>query len=812
MPRSQNAHAYVNAAFLINQTQSKVEKASLCFGGISPTFTHAIETEKTLLNKDLSDEATITETFKVIMSELNPDWVLPDASPEYRKCLAAGLLYKFLLSIIPPEKVKKEFLSGGQKLIRILSSGSQMFDVIEKNFPLTQPVMKLEALPQCSGEAKYTNDLAPLKDEVFCAFVCATVVGAEIQEIDPKEALNIKGVIAFFSAKDIPGKNSFTVKGMLGIVDEEEIFVEKYVKYYNQPLGVIVAESNAIANKATSKVKIMYTRSDYKVVSTMSEVLADKNKHKHRIINMTRFGEYLEASGGKEISGIFDMGSQYHFTMEPQTTVCIPDEDGMKVYAATQWMDLTQKTISAMLNLQQNKLQIIVRRLGGAYGAKISRSQLVACTAALVAFHLNRPTRFIQTIESMMDSLGKRYSNNSNYKVTVNEKGKVLTLKNIFYEDCGWSMNENPVNFHSTLMARNCYHQTDSWKIEGKAVVTDAPSNTWCRAPGSNEGVSMMENIIDHISVELGIDSVDVRLANLEPESKMKELLPKFIKSCDYRKRETEIIKFNKENRWRKKGIAVSVMEFPIFYFGIFTATVAVYGNDGSVLITHGGIEMGQGMNTKVAQVAAFIFGIPLDLVHVIQSDSLNGANSIVTGGCVGSECVAFAVKKCCEVILERLKPVRSEVEDGSWVDVVRKANEKAINLIASDCHKPGDLKDYKVWGCCATEVEVDILTGNVIVQRVDILEDTGESLSPLVDIGQIEGAFVMGLGYWLTEQCIVDKQSGMLLTNRTWNYKVPGVKDIPIDFRIELLQKSANGGGLLRSKGKYISFCSLFS
>lgn len=804
MPRSQNAHAYVNAAFLLKLSQTIIETASICFGGIDPDFTHATETEKALQGKDISNEATLEEIFKSITEEVNPDWVLPDVAPSYRKTLAAGLFYKCILSILPEEKIKEEYRSGGQKLIRYLSSGSQTFDVVEKNFPLTKPVMKLEALAQCSGEAKYSNDLPPLKDEVFCAFVFSTVVGADIQEIDATEALRMPGVKAFFSAKDIPGTNNFTVQPGLGIEEAEEIFVSKTVKYYNQPLGVIVAESNVIAIKASSHVRVMYTRTDHKVVSTMEEVLADKVRYKERIKNVSVCGEDSGVIGGKDIQGIFTMGTQYHFTMEPQTTVCIPGEDGLKVYSATQWIDLVQAAISSMLKVQQNTVHVVVRRLGGGFGGKISRASLIACVCALVAFHLNRPARFIQTIESMMGCLGKRYSNNCNYNVKVDEKGKILNLKNVFYEDCGYTLNDNPIAFHSTLMSRNCYEQTAFWKIEGNAVLTDAPSNTWMRSPGATEGVSMIENMIEHIAAETGQDPIDVRMINMATGNKMKEMLPQLMKTSDYRKRQDDINKFNEANRWKKKGISVSVMEFPFFYFGLMSATVTVYGRDATVLITHGGIEMGQGMNTKVAQVAAFTLGIPLELVSVTQSDSLNGGNSVLTGGSVGSECAAHAVKKCCETILDRLKPIKEQLKNGSWVDLVKKAYEKNVNLIVSDCHKPGDLKNYTVWGCAVTEVEIDVLTGNVNVQRVDILEDTGESLSPLVDIGQIEGGFVMGLGYWLTEQCIFDKQTGRLLTDRTWNYKVPGAKDIPVDFRIELLQKSANNGGLLRSKGEF--------
>lgn len=404
-----------------------------------------------------------------------------------------------------------------------------------------------------------------------------------------------------------------------------------------------------------------------------------------------------------------------------------------------------------------------------------------------------------------MNSTGKRFSNNSNYEVKVKENGQILSLKNVFYQDCGWSENENAIEFHSAPMARNCYQQTSSWKIEGNAVLTDTPSNTWIRGPGSLEGVSMMENIIDHIAVETKLDPVDVRYVNLASGNKMREILPKFVQNVDYRIRQLEIKKFNASNRWRKKGLSVSVMEYPIFYFDMmYPVTLSVYHTDGSVLISHGIIEMGQGLNTKLAQVASYFLGCPLDYVNVIKSDSFNGADSKLLGASVGSDSLGFAVRKCCLILLDRLKPIRKIMKNPTWGEITRKAYEMNINLIVSDCFKDEDLQKYNVWGCCATEVEVDILTGNIIVQKVDILEDTGESLSPLIDIGQIEGAFVMGLGYWLTEQLIFENQLGKLLTNRTWNYKIPGAKDIPVDFRIELMQKSSNASGFMRSKGMF--------
>jgi xanthine dehydrogenase/oxidase len=277
----------------------------------------------------------------------------------------------------------------------------------------------------------------------------------------------------------------------------------------------------------------------------------------------------------------------------------------------------------------------------------------------------------------------------------------------------------------------------------------------------------------------------------------------KFSNILDYYNRKQQIDEFNNQNRWRKRGIAIVPMEYALNYYGTFHATVSVYHADGSISISHGGIEMGQGINTKVAQVAAHILGVPLESIAVKVSNSLTSPNDDASGGSVASESVAFAVKKACEQLLERMKPVRDEMKNTKWADVTQACYIKNIDLCSNYMYKVGDVKTYNIWGTSCVEVELDLLTGNLQVVRADILEDTGESLSPGIDIGQVEGAFVMGLGYWLNESLIYNNQNGELLTNRTWTYKPPGAKDIPIDFRITFLQKSANPFGVLRSKGK---------
>ncbi|CAD7078511.1 unnamed protein product [Hermetia illucens] len=242
-------------------------------------------------------------------------------------------------------------------------------------------------------------------------------------------------------------------------------------------------------------------------------------------------------------------------------------------------------------------------------------------------------------------------------------------------------------------------------------------------------------------------------------------------------------------------------MRFPIIYFGQISAAVAIYHYDGTVLISHGGVEIGQGINTKAAQVAAYTLGIPLDMVAVKASNTFDGANSICTGASVTSETVCFAVRKACNQLLSRMKPVREKLDSPTWLEVVQKSHEENINLFSRQIHKLGDLEEYNVWGLACTEMEVDILTGKWQITRADVWEDTGESLSQLIDVGQVEGGFVQGLGYWLTEKLVYDRQTGELMTFNTWEYKVPGAKDIPIDFRIKLIQERPNPHGFLRSK-----------
>jgi len=806
MPRAQNAHAYVNAAFLVglDPSSAKVSSARLCFGGINANFVHAEAVESYLVGKTIFDELVVSQALRSLSSHLKADVMPGETSQEYREKLAQGLLYKFLLSRAPTGVVSETLLSGGKPLKRPVSSGRQTFQVPDASngdAPIYQEVPKIEGVMQTAGESMYANDVPNYPNQVWVTFVLATKIGATVTNIDATEALKLPGVVALFTAKDIPGLNSFITNEPFFFSKPEEMLHTGPVAFHGQPVALIAAESQALAERAAKLVRLTYSSGSEQIMCTLDSVLnnACKDRMDHTIKSMIPELKISEQFDTKA-SGKLDLGAQYHFFMEPHSSVVIPEEDGLQVYSATQWADGTQRVIAQLLNMKVSEVNVVVRRLGGGFGGKGTRPGLIAGAAALAAYKLKRPARCVMSLESTMTILGKRWPFHCDYDFYAKKDGKIVAIKSEFYEDAGWLPNESPM-MHTQMLSQNFYTFSDNFKLDGYLVITDSPNSTACRGPGSVEGIALIENIIEHIAFELDMDPLDVRLINMIPNHKIGDMVQHFLGTSDYRQRRKNIIAFNEKNRWRKKGLGLTCMEYHMGYFGGYPATVTIFHGDGTVLISHGGIEMGQGMNTKVAQVAASILGIPIEMIRIEASNSLNGGNAMVTGGSIGSESVCYAIRNCCTTLADRLRPVQETMKDASWPAMIAQAHMQQVNLIASDICKMTDMKPYTVCIITLTEVEVDILTGNYLVKRVDILEDVGQSLNPAIDIGQIEGAFIMGLGYWTSERFVVDEATGEPLTTRSWNYKPPGAKDIPIDFRVEILPNSSNEGGFMRSK-----------
>lgn len=258
----------------------------------------------------------------------------------------------------------------------------------------------------------------------------------------------------------------------------------------------------------------------------------------------------------------------------------------------------------------------------------------------------------------------------------------------------------------------------------------------------STEGIAMIEYVMEKIAYQLGKDPLQVRMQNYSKDNPILEMIEQIKKDANYDERIKDIKKFNDSNRWRKRSLKLIPMTYNLIYFGPYNSVVSILHGDGSVVLTHGGIEMGQGINTKAAQVCAYTLGIPLDKVSVKPSTTITSPNNMVTGGSIGSECVAFAVNKACEILMERLKPIKAKMNNPSWEQLVQQAYLENVDLQASYLNTTKEIKPYEIYGVALLEAEVDILTGNHDVIRVDLLEDIGRSLSPEIDIGQVSILF----------------------------------------------------------------------
>ncbi|XP_018565775.1 indole-3-acetaldehyde oxidase-like [Anoplophora glabripennis] len=802
MPRAQNAHALVNAGFLLKINDKLiVEDARIVYGCINKTYTHAVNTEKYLVSKSIFNNNILQAAFQVLNDELKPDYAPADPQPTFRKKLAISLFYKYILSIAPSKFVSERHRSGGEELIRPVSSGSQDFGTDKTVYPLSQSMPKIEAVAQTTGEAEYITDMPDLPNQTHAAFVLAKASpNSVIVDIITDKALEMEGVIAFLDKNDIPGKNTFTPSES-GLPMEEELFCTGIVKYHSQPVGIIVAKSQEIAEKAANLVDVRYKDGNEKPVITLGDILKRNLSTKinqDKIINPKRTGTNIK----HVIKGSFALSWQYHFHMETQCCSVVPVEDGLDMYPGTQWMDLAQVAASVALNIPSNRINVKVKRLGGAFGAKIVRNSLVSTAAAVAAYKLKKPVKIWMPLETNMSVIGKRYPLTSDYEVATDENGVIQYLHNTFYYDHGCGSNE-PVMYllYDTYFG---LYNTETWYTNANIVNTDMHASCYTRAPGSAEGFGMIEAIMEHTALEIDMDPLQFRLTNMtKNHEKLLKHIEELKRWADIDKRKSDITEFNMSNRWRKKGLAVVPMVFPFILFPFtYGVIVSVYHCDGSVSISHGGIEIGQGINTKVIQVCAYKLGVPVNKISVKPSNNLNAPNSSPTGGSLTSEAVCWGVIQACDILLERMKPIRDKMNDPTWEELVKECYKELINLSTSSMYSPKDpaINAYEIYGVCSTEIELDVLTGQHHVSRVDLLEDVGDSISPEIDIGQVEGAFVMGLGYYTTEHVIVG-ENGEILTNRTWTYKPPGAKDIPIDFRVKFPNDNPNPLGILKTK-----------
>ncbi|XP_052737986.1 uncharacterized protein LOC112054963 isoform X1 [Bicyclus anynana] len=800
MPRSQNAHALVHAGFLYKVDETfTVSESRIVYSGLTSTITRAYETEMYLKGKVLFTNETLQCALDILKKELVFVKHLLDPPIEYKLQASLGLFYKGLLELCPPTLLKPTYCSGAIKLrdSRPVSKSLQVFETNPALWPLNEPIPKIDGLIQCAGEAKYADDTPSLSGEVFLAFVLAKVPLGTIQKIDPSIALSEPGVIAFYSAADIPGVNSYIPAPNIFNLTDEELFCNGEVKYYDQPVGVIVAECESIAKKAANLVHIEY--------SNIRKPVIDIKINKYDPNKYTVFSIHPATEVGpdttKVIKGEDTIYSQYAFTMETLACVAYPTEEGIKLISTTQWMDLVQQAVARVLMIDENRVDVYVRRIGGGYGYKITRSAQIAVACSLVVYKLNRPCRFTTPIDVNMRATGKRLPCSRNYEVHVNSKGEIQYLKEDLFSDNGYVYNEPLMQFADDIYY-NCYKKT-RWGHTGYNAVTDTASNSWVRSPGTIECVAMAELVIERICYELNLDALEVRSKNLDTElyKDLLELTDTLKTNSHYNERKVKVDEYNKNNRWKKRGLRFSWLRWPSKGSQTFEVNMSVYSDDGTVSITHGGIEMGQGINTKAIQIAAYFLKLPVDKIQVKPNDTMVAPNGIASGASVTSQNIGIGVRRCCEQLLERLAPIRIQLVNPTWKELIKEAYNQQVDLQVHYYTSMKDFQQYDVYVVTLAEVEIDVLTGEHTILRVDLIEDVGRSVNPEVDLGQIEGAFIFGLGYWTSEHLVYHPDTGELLTDRTWEYWIPQALDIPQDFRVYFRRRSFSNEVILGAK-----------
>lgn len=826
--RREDDIAIVNAGFNVALDDSgRVTSARLAFGGLAPFTLQAKETQAFLVGKQWNQD-TFENAVDVLRKEVTLKEGTPGGMEKYRTTLALSFFFKYYLAVAQKMKngpvIPPSYLSALWPLTAESPKGKQVFAGSDQPV-VGQSIVHASAERQVTGEAVYIDDMPRLQGELNGSLVVSQRPHAKLRKVDASKALQVPGVIGFFSHKDIPGE-----KIIGDIVHDEEVFASEVVETVGQPIGIIVAEDEVTAKHAAHLVEVEYE--DLEPIFSIEEAVAKQSFFPlEKKIEKGNVAKGL-AESKNVVEGRVRIGGQEHFYFEPQITIAQPLDTEMVLYASTQNANKTQKHAAAVLDMPENKVSCSLRRIGGGFGGKESSNIIYSCCAAVAAHHLNRPVRLLLGRDEDMEWTGKRHPFEGTYKAGYDNEGNITAVDVQLYNNGGYSHDLSwPVLERALFHSDNVYN-VPHFRVKGRVCKTNLPSNTAFRGFGGPQGMIVTEAWVEHIAHQLKMEPEDVRKKNMylyedkthfgQPINlKLHELWDQCEAQSDLRQRKKAIAEFNRENRFRKRGISMIPTKFGISF--TFTplnqgsSLVNVY-TDGTVLITHGGVEMGQGLHTKVMQVAANALGVGMKDVHVSETATDKIPNASATAASQGTDLYCMATFNACEILNERLAPFREKMPGASFKELVQAAWFDRVNLSAQAFYKvpvsgfnfeTGEGKPfcYFTSGVAATEVQIDTLTGDYRPLRTDIVMDVGKSINPAIDVGQIEGAFVQGAG-WLTMEELVwgDKdhpwvRPGRLRTNGPGAYKIPSCDDIPREFNITLMKDSSNPSAIHSSR-----------
>lgn len=798
-----------------------VEECNLIYGGMAAMTVAAKTAMEYLVGKRFAELETLEGAMNALEKDFDMQFSVPGGMASYRKALAFGFFYRFYhdtLESLNSGETKHTDKQAIEELDREISYGAVDEDaaVAYEKEVTGKSNAHLAALKQTTGEAQYTDDIPSLKNELHGCYVLSSRAHAKITSIDYSAALDIPGVVDYVDKDDMPSKeaNKFGAPHF-----DEVFFAEGEVHTAGQPIAMILATSALKAQQAARAVKIEYE--DLPAVLTIEEAIEKESFHK--LYREIKKGDTEEAFKNCDyvFTGTARMGGQEHFYLETNACVAVPKpEDGeMEIFASTQNANETQAFASRVLEVQANKINVRVKRLGGGFGGKETRSVLLSSVLALAAKKTGRPVRCMLTREEDMVIMGQRHPFLGRYKVGVNKDGKIQALDVDIFNNAGWTF-----DLSASVVERAMTHVDGCYKIpnifvRGRVCRTNTMSNTAFRGFGGPQGMFIAETYMEEVADRLGIPVEKFREINFyedDDETHFNQglmdwhvpLMYKQVQQeAQYEKRQEAIAKFNKSNKWRQRGLAIIPTKFGISFTALFLnqagALVHIY-HDGSVLVAHGGTEMGQGLHTKMTQIAAQALGCPLDNVFISETATNTVANASATAASASSDLNGYAIYNACEQLNERLAPYREKLgPDATMKDIAHAAYFDRVNLSAQGFYKTpeigyvwgenrGKMFFYFTQGVAASEVEVDLLTGTWTCLRADVKMDVGQSINPSIDYGQIQGAFVQGLGLFTMEESLWLRNgpmAGNLFTRGPGAYKIPGFRDIPQEFNVTLLK-----------------------
>ena len=699
-----------------------------------------------------------------------------------------------------------------------------------------------------SGSARYVDDIPTPQGTLHLAFGLSPCAAGQIKSVDLDAVRACPGVHLVLEAKDLPHANDVSPSA-----HDEPLLADGRVHYAGQPIFLVVADSHHLARRAARLAKIEITAEP--AILTIDQALAAESRFEDgpRIYTKGNAANAMHDAAHR-LQGQINLGGQEHFYLEGQAALALAGDHGdMVIHSSTQHPTEIQHKVAEALNIAQHAVRVEVRRMGGGFGGKESQGNALAVACALAASFTGRPCKMRYDRDDDFIITGKRHDCRIEYHVGFDDSGRVQALEFTHYFRCGWALDLSlPVADRAMLHADNAYdlpHVT----ITSHRLKTNTQSATAFRGFGGPQGMVGIERVMDHIAHRLACDPAEVRRRNYYPEMTCEpaarpsitpyqmevtdfilgDMTDSLLQRCDYHARKAEVARWNGQNTLLKRGIAFSPVKFGISFtlthLNQAGALVQIY-TDGSVLINHGGTEMGQGLFQKLTQVAARSLGAQQAVIRASATDTSKVPNTSATAASSGADLNGMAVQAACETLMGRLKDHLAEhygvdateisVAEGqvtapglslTWQEMIASAYQARVSLSATGFYKTPDIAWdrikgvgrpflYFAYGAAVTEVVIDTLTGENRILRCDILHDCGASLNPALDIGQIEGGFVQGAG-WLTMEELVWDAAGHLKTHAPSTYKIPACSDRPEVFNVDLWPGQNSQKTVYRSK-----------